>query len=233
MAQPYKKRRSDGSQKPSPMLIDGPRYKRRYVPRGVSSTESKFFDTTLASTSMDSTGTVLSTSLNLVNEGNGTNEMAGRKIVVTKVMVHLSIEAPNNSGAITAVETGPEFRFIVILDKQCNGASATVANYLSSTAIRSFNNLSNGARFKTLKDIRGCIEQPMAFNSNTLVYGAGPIRKTYDFYIPANLLINFSDQAGGTRVIGEILSNNLLVIGFSSTGAVKAAYTIRIRFKDG
>lgn len=232
MAQPYKKRKRDGSSKPMPMLIDRARPRRRYVPRGISSAESKFFDTTLAATAMDSTGTILASSLNLVPEGNGANEMAGRKIVITKIMFHLTVESPANSGAVTAVRTSPEFRFVLVLDKQANGASATVANYLNPAGIRSFNNLANGARFKTFKDIRDVITQPMSYNTTALNFGCGPGRKTYDFYIPCNVLVNFSDQAGGSRVLGEVLSNNFFCIGFSSSSVVEVSFTCRIRFKD-
>lgn len=229
MAQPYKKRKYGDSKPSKIMAIDRPiskGYRRK-------TTEQKWFDTSISATAMDAAGTVLSASLNLVSEGNAPNEMAGRKIVITRIQMRLTVISPANTNAsLTGLTTDPQYRFVIAQDRQCNGATASIPSIFQNTEIRSFNNLSNSRRFKIIKDITETINQVMTFNTNTLLYAAGDGRDDHEFYIKCFIPVMFSEQSGGSRVIGEVLSNNIFVFGFSSSSSVTATYRARIRFMD-
>lgn len=230
MAQPYKKRKYGEKYAVQPMAIDRPRFKPRY---NRSTIEKKWFDTAISSTTMDSAGTLLSSSLNLVNEGNDVNEMAGRKLVITRVQLRITFQADSDSNAtLASLNTSPEFRLFLVLDKQCNGATVSTASIFQNTDIRTYNNLSSSSRFKILKEEHGVIETYPIFNTNTLVYAAAENRKACTVYLKCFIPVMFSPQAGASRVIGEVISNNLVLCGFSTGSLVSASIRARIRFQD-
>lgn len=229
MAQPYKKRKY-GDSKPSSRIMQIDRPIKKVYRR---TEESKWFESTAGPTALDSAGTLLSSSINLVDEGNGVDQMAGRKIVITRIQIRMTVIAPSSSNATLGnVVTSPEYRIMLVQDRQCNGASLSIASVLQTTNTKGYNNLSNARRFKILKDCYESTSTSLTFNSNTLVYACGEVRKVYDYYIKCFIPVMFSEQAGGSRVIGEVLSNNLAVIGFSSSSGVTLAYRTRIRFND-
>lgn len=212
-------------------------YYGRFYPGG----EKKFFDTNVALTTVGSTGTILSPSINLVDQGNAQNQMVGRKILVKSVTVKALIrqhaETSSNANVVTAASglTPEALRFYVILDKQCNGAAATVAQVLEDTDILSFNNLENSKRFKIMLVFQaelplnglGVTHDGSTFN---IVTPAQDIFITKHF--PCNEQIDFGTMAGGSRVITELPSANLFVMGISTSGSAAVRYRCRIRYED-
>lgn len=124
---------------------------------------------------------------------------------------------------------------MVVWDKQCNGATATVdgAGGPMETAsnINSFRNLENSSRFVLLHD--------KTYNLNA--YGAAStagtfafaeVKKNFSINLPKlNIPLEFSGATGG---LTEIRSNNLLTIAITDEGtnAPTVEYISRIRYKD-
>lgn len=203
--------------------------------------EKKFKDTAISFTTVGTTGTVLSTSLNLVDQGNAQNEMIGRSITVKdvsiKALVRQDSETSTNASIVTAAGnlTPESVRLYIVLDRQCNGAAATVSQILEDTDIISFYNLENSKRFKILTILQA--ELPLAgvglthdgtnFNICTQ---AQDIFLSKHFFL--NEKIEFANMAGGSRALTEVTSSNLLCFAISTTGSCRVRYRVRIRYVD-
>ena len=231
MSEPSRKRkRISYASSPRPMQIDRPLRRPRYKS---SSVEKKWFDTALAATTLDGTGVVLSPSINLVNEGNGVNEMAGRKIVITRIQLRaIVIKTSSSQALINNLDVSSEYRVAIVLDRQCNGAAPTIANIFQDNDIRTYNNLSQSRRFKILKEEQGCITAGLTYNNATSVYASPIARKELIIYLKCWYPIMYTDQAGGSRAITEILSNNIAIVGHSTSSTCTVQYRARIRFQD-
>lgn len=182
--------------------------------------ELKFFDTTLGSTAFATAGVVFSPSLNLIPQGVTESTRVGRKCTVKKInmMGFLSL-------ASGTAQTSETYRVMVVLDKQANGAAATVLNVLQTADEKSFNNLANSNRFIVLKNWYGSMNKTadIGTNINSTV-------KTFKWNKTCNIPIEFS---GTTGAIGTIQSNNIFLIGLTSTGATLVlSHTTRVRFSD-
>lgn len=229
MGQPQKKRKYNKEYAAAqPMAIDRPLRKPRYR----SSLEKKWFDTTIAATTMDSAGTILSSSINLIDEGNGVSEMAGRKVIITRIQMRATLVNVNDADTIGNLNNTSKYRLIIALDRQCNGASPTVLGLLTSANINSFNNLSQSRRYKIMKDECGVISSEILYNTSTTSPTAATKKQDVYVYLKCWLPIMFSEQQGANRVIGEVISNNLWVMGFSDNSNITVAYTCRVRFQD-
>lgn len=171
MAQPYKKRKYGASSpSSSPMAIDRPSRKLRYR----TTSEKKWFDTLVSATSMPSSGALLSTSINLVSEGNGVDQMAGRKIVITRLQMRVTLQIPSAQNTLGSLQNASQYRLCVILDRQCNGASATISNVFQDNDLRGYNNLSTSKRFKILKEFEGTLQAPtLAYNTTAAQFAQG------------------------------------------------------------
>lgn len=123
------------------------------------------------------------------------------------------------------------YRLVILLDKQCNGAAATIADVFADTDINSLLNLENTGRFRILRDISGSLETEVGHDGTSYFHGRAI--KEFSEYISLNLPLEFATQAGGSRVIGEVKSNNLVVMAFSSgNDSTNATWRARIRFSD-
>lgn len=212
--------------------------------------ELKYFDAQLGSdtsiTVMAPTGTILMSSLNLIVQGTGNNQMLGRKVTITKISVRATVV---KGAAQDAVGTWPatiagsaNYRLALVLDKQCNGAAATAAQIYDvdgsgSVGIFSMNKLEYSQRFQILKTWEGsfnCDILPVMNSiTNFVNWNTSDMRRYVDDTINKEIDLEFSTPGTpGTRVISEIRSNNLLLVGFSSGSQCGIAMNARIRFKD-
>lgn len=186
-----------------------------------SNVEYKFFDFSKGSTAVSTSGIV--DNLNLVVQGNGESERIGRKITIRRVVVR---------GATRSLDTdadagGGYARFILFVDKQCNGATISVTDLLEDANVLSFYNLRNDKRFNIISDLLVPCNATAGFHDgvnghwNRAHY---PIFYYYDVNIP----IDFSAAAAA---ITSITSNNLamLVIGGQEG---RYLYRTRIRYSD-
>jgi len=203
-------------------------------------TELKYFDGTIALTDLSSTGTILPTSgsMNLVDVGVGTNQMIGSKIWIKSIEIKGRLVLDSDTDATTgAIDNANVYRFALVLDHQANGAAAAPINVYASqsgsTGTLVGRNIEYQKRFTVLKEWYGALNSPITFNSTLGQYSSGKVYKTLKYFKKCNILVDFSDQVGGTRSITEITSNNLFIVGYSIlTLAVDSQFYWRIRYTD-
>lgn len=200
---------------------------------GSTAPEKKFFDVKHAAVTLTTGGVVTDQSLNLIDQGNDECQMIGRKVVIKSFMIRGIMRFPQQTNAVIgSVNAADTCRFALVLDKQCNGATATVALMYQNTDIWTFNNLENSSRFSILKEWKMNIGSSLNFNDDANVYFSGDVERQFKYFKKCNIPLEFGIQSGGSRVITEVKSNNLFLIGFSHDGKISVEYRTRIRYAD-
>ncbi len=189
--------------------------------------EFKFHDLDIDDAVIAVGGTIAQASCNLIAQGVTESERIGRKCTIKQINWRFQILLPNSANI--AGGTNETVRVILYLDKQANGAAATVTGILESVDFQSFNNLSNKSRFRTLMD--------RVYNMNAQA-GAGDgaandtagVQKNDSFYKKVNIPIEFDAVAGA---LTEIRSNNIGVLLLSKIGICLFESKMRLRYADG
>lgn len=204
--------------------------KRAKVPRSfyaVPSGELKFFDTAVGDQSVSgTTGVVLSSSLNLIEQGNTGSDRIGRKVTLRSVHLKFKVRQAAASGSTT---TDNLFRIMVYHDKQCNGGAATAALLLASDDILGYRNLDNSSRFKILYDTTRAVYTTLSGNGTTSVSGEKQV------YINVNKKCNIPlEFDASTGAITDLTSSNVGVIVWiqDSAPAVVFQMNARVRYSD-
>jgi len=201
-------------------------YYGRYRGRRATQAEMKFLDTTLTTTAAAAGS--LSGSLNIVAQGDTESQRNGRKITIKQISIRATL-LMNNSTAVT--DTSEEVRFLLVQDKQANGAAATVLDVLETASVRAFNNLANKSRFNILVDKRFSLNQ-MGATPTGAAYTFGELTQNFALYKKCNIPIEY-DNSATTGAITTIRSNNLFFILLGETGALATmSSTTRIRYTD-
>lgn len=205
--------------------------------------EKKFFDTSLAPTSVvapiDCSGGEMdpSTTLMISTPAQGDTEQSrdGKRIIIKSVNVKGVIR--NGAVELFASPHNAQNVFVaLVLDTQTNGAefnSEDVFKNLSGDAtigVMPTRNLLFANRFKVLKS------EVFDLTPNTLSHVAADafafngIAKEFDWYFPMDLPVNFN--AGTTSSIANVIDNSLHMVAFASStqGAIGMGYNARIRF---
>ncbi len=192
--------------------------------------ELKFHDVTVDDAVIAQNGTILNTgSVNLIPQGITEITRVGRKCTIRSINWHYTISSAETDGGTSA--TNPDVvRLIFYLDKQCNGATATITNILSTDFYNSFRNLTETGRFKILMDKMHTLNCQAGGGNGTTNDWASRITQG-SFYKKCNIPLEFNNTAGA---ITEIRSNNLgvLVLSKAGSGAILAS-SLRLRFSDG
>jgi len=188
--------------------------------------EVKYKDTSVGAATISTTLVRWADSINIVAQGDGQNERIGHKICLKKAMFRLRVNLLNQA---SATPSGATLRILIVLDKQCNGAVAAVADIITDADVYGFNNLDNTDRFVILKD-KWVTVNPMTFAST------GPTNalneKFVKINIPLNIPINYNATAS-TGALATQRSNNILVCAAStSVNNVSLTGTYRIRYTD-
>ncbi len=187
--------------------------------------ELKFFDLDVDDTAIAATGTIASSSLNLIAQGTDENERIGRKVTIKSVFIRFEVRLPTQTQGANASDVA---RIIVYQDKQANGAAATVLGILESANYQSFNNLTNRKRFRTLMDrTYDLVAAAGGGDGTTEDYGQVIISDT--LFKKVNIPIEFNATVGA---ITELNSNNIGILTISRTGLAAYASKVRIRFTD-
>lgn len=187
--------------------------------------ELKFFDTAV-NFQVDATGEVPATGQwNLIPQGVTESQRVGRRCTIRSIQFRGTMEyVPAASTVGTAV-----VHLFVVLDKQCNGAAASVTDVLTSNAMGSaLVNLENRSRFVILK------RWVWPMNAQAGVQGAfGRMSRNAEWYKKCKIPIDF-DSSASTGAIGTIRSNNIFVLAGTSNedDAVGFVGTARVRFSD-
>ncbi len=189
-----------------------------------SGAEKKFLDLDV-NDAVVATGGLVFNSINLIPQGTTESTRIGRKCTLTKVGWKMDIKLP---GTTLNANTTDVVRVMMFLDKQCNGATATVTGVLESADYQSFNNLSNSSRFRTLMDRTYTVTANSGGGDGTSNdFGEGLVTDT--FYMNLNVPIEFDSTAGA---ITEIRSNNIGILVISKFGLAAFSSKVRVRFSD-
>lgn len=217
-------------------------YYGRYIRSRINSKpELKFFDTSTAITTINATGETPIISINRVPVGTAENEMVGRQITIKRISGTLKI---GRNGQITTDLTTAEqcdvLRVCLMLDRQCNGSSASWLDVFEKANISSFRNLENSHRFKILKEWFCTSTANLAAIWNPTTGQAGFPNAQYfrsetfefiKFSIPVNIKIEYSPP-NTARSISDIKTNNIFMLAISTDGSSYLGTDIRIRYTD-
>lgn len=180
--------------------------------------ELKFLDTSIAISPVPATGDINPTTFLVVPQDDTQSGRNGRKIVVKSI--HLKMIALLGQGTVSA----ECLRYIVYLDRQCNGAAAGVTDILSVANFDSFNNLANTSRFTILCD------KFIELNSQTGIVGAfGEYVAFINWNKKVNIPIEY-DSSAATGALTTIRSNNIGLLTISTSGDIAVDGRCRVRY---
>lgn len=205
----------------------------RYAPvkyiRRPGDTELKFHDVDIDDASISAAGTILNSgSVNLIAQGVTESTRIGRKCVIKSINWRYALQFNETDGVSDA--TDPDIvRVIMYLDRQANGATATVTGILEADNFQSFNNLANKSRFTILHDNMVPMFTKAGGGNGTTSDWAGNT-KHFSFFKKCDIPLEFDSTAGA---ITELRSNNIGVLVLARQGAlVTLDSKLRLRFVD-
>lgn len=190
--------------------------------------ELKFFDLDINDTDVAAGGTIAQVSCNVIAQGTTESTRIGRKLIIHSIGWRFNISLP----AIDQGVAGSDMvRVILYLDKQCNGATATVTGILETSDFQSFNNLANKSRFITLMDKQYTVKHHGgAYDGTGTDWAADEINAT--FFKKVQIPIEY-DNSFATGVITTIRTNNIGVLLVGRAGIAGFSSKMRLRFSDG
>lgn len=161
----------------------------------------------------------------LIGIAQGTTEQQriGGKINLVNFNIHGQVIGVQQVGAAVLPDVT---RFMVVLDKQANGALPVVTDILKTAQINKFMNLDNVDRFQILKE--------KWITNDVLAWVATPFEsigqiKNFKINLKMNIPIHFSSTLGA---ITEFKSNNIICLYINSNGQSVVNYTSRAKFTD-
>ncbi len=189
--------------------------------------ELKFHDLDIDDAVVAQNGTIAEDSCNGIAQGVTESQRIGRKCVIKNIGWRYTLLRQLESAA---VGLAPEaVRVILYLDKQANGATATVTGILESDDYQSFNNLANTSRFKILMDRTHTLQVGTSAGDGTTNDTNG-WQLDASFFKKCNIPIEFDSTTGA---ITEVRSNNIGVLLLGKTGASGVFNSkMRLRFSD-
>lgn len=200
---------------------------KRYGTRALGSNrEKKFHDVSDLANTTAIAGTI-GVDLLIVPQGTTEKNRIGRKMWIKQINVRYTMSLSKQEGE-SGGGSSMQQRFMLIHDKQCNGALPAVLDILETAVPLSYRNLANAARFTILKD------KLVTFNTGA---GAGngtandfsQTLRIYKFSKKCNIPITFDGTDGG---IDEKKSGNIFILQIAnSTGGTWTAHC-RFRFTD-
>ena len=204
---------------------------RRAFPSGsawVYGNELKFFDTGVTDLVIDG-GVNMTDSIVKIPQGTGQSQRIGRRATLKSMWWRFQYHLPSWS-ASTPTE-GDNFRIVVYLDRQANGATATQADLFGTqTEIRGMWNLANKDRFEILWD------KIWNLNYSTAVYVPAKSQihmggKFWNetFFKKLDVPLEFDGVNGAMT---EIKSNNIGVALVGVNGRAGFRSSIRFRFSE-
>lgn len=190
----------------------------RYGGRPMFRPEQKAYD--LATTNaITSSMTLIQVPIRDLSLGVQSNQRVGRKVYCKSLLMAGKIY---NTDVAPASSTSDSVWFWVVLDRQSNGATASVndvwSNSTGSTALR---NLDQGPRFKVLK----CVEVKV-----DAVATGTHINQPFEFYIPLNFTVHWKGGANDPPSKNNIL---VFVANSNSLSTLLAVdHVTRVRYTD-
>ncbi len=176
-------------------------------------------------------GDLINSSLNLILQGIAETNRIGRRITITNVGMRFRIAMKGCDDCTSIALIHDTVRVMMVLDKQCNGAVATILGVLETADYQSFNNLSNSGRFRTLMDrtyeLNYAGAAGDAVTTNNFVTPDVAVSDT--FFAKVNIPVEYS---GSGSVITAITSSNIFLLAISENAKCSFQGFSRIRFTD-
>lgn len=187
------------------------------------------------SISISNTASWTSLPLLTIPSGAGENLRTGRKINIKSIALRMVFGYHGDLSSGIPVDDDV-VRVLLVQDRQANGTAPVLSDVLETATqpdVFAFNNLSNKNRFRILMDKTHDLHYTAAgseTSTGTNFAFAGP-QKSFSFYKKCNIPIEYS---GPTGALGEIRSNNLLlvVIRNETQAALFFTWNWRVRFTD-
>lgn len=226
------KMRKSSSYRSSPRVIPGKTRTGGYYGRfaGKADGELKFFEQVVDDATVAQGGTIQTAgSINDIPQGVTESTRVGRKCTIKSIHCRMLISLPTQDANATPA-LGDSLRYVLYMDKQCNGATAAVTDIFEQNDFHSFRNLANSGRFVILKDTIYNINYAGLASDGAGVVSQGSVTKQLKFNVKCNAPIEFNSTTGA---ITEIRSNNFGVCLFSSSGVLGFFSNMRLRFSDG
>ncbi len=189
--------------------------------------ELKFHDIDVDQAAADLSGGIIlnAGTINIIAQGVTESQRIGRKVTIKNIgwrgLLNLTVTATTTLSAPQTV------RLMMVLDKQCNGATATVLGVLESANYQSFNNLSNKGRFLTMCD-KTIVLQPQNGAGNGTANDNSAVQEIFEFYKKVEIPIEYDSTTGA---ITEIRSNNLFILIISDTATSTCTLDSKIRLR--
>lgn len=198
--------------------------------------EKKYVEFNFTDTTVPTTG-YLPGSITNIAQGVGDDQRIGRKVVVKSISLRGEIKMPNESNTVlgAASPQSDVMRFMVVQDKQTNGAAANMNSIIAFGAAnggaatldwRAFRNMDNIDRFNILVDRTVKIANPVFTN------GTGSATQQivqYNIYRKCNITVDYSTT---TAAIGSQASNSLSIYCITSAGLASWNGIVRVRYTD-
>jgi len=204
---------------------------------GAENREAKYHDVYAAATAV-AAGTATRYDLNIIAQGDNANERVGRKVMIKSI----HFRATNWSRDTTAdagVDLMCNYRVVLVLDKQCNGASPAFTDIFDTTTITdqtlSFRRLDNSSRFKILLD-RFVQHGPHTYQPGDLTIAAGTSRAIYPpqtvhYNKDCHVVVEY-DNTATTGSVATTRSNNLMLFIVNGQYVADKKMACRLRYYD-
>lgn len=196
-------------------LYRGPAFMR--APQLRPRPEYKAIDTNDTTAVMDTTGSVVL--LNGASLGTDYNNRIGRKVIFKSLLIK------GNAIATQATGTTQPYRFLIVYDKQTNGATPAVTDILSLAGTRAPINLNNRDRFVVLVDLTGSVTDATGTSDKIECFGR---------YTKLNLETTYNSNNNGN--VTDINTGGIFAVtlGGNAAGATAGIlpFHCRLRFLD-
>lgn len=189
--------------------------------------ELKFHDLDISVDPPAVAGVIAEDSCNTIVQGTTEKQRIGRKLIVKSIGWRMRMVAKSQS---SAASTSDVMRVILYLDRQANGAAATVTGILESANFQSFNNLANKQRFRTLMDREYALNN-LAGGGDGTTEDYGEAVTIDSFFKKCNIAIEYDDSSTD-GAITSVRSNNIGVLIITQDAKSSFTSKMRLRFSD-
>lgn len=207
-----------------PQLTNRELYK---LKQQVKNEEVKWYDAEFGTGSIPTTGSITDVKTYSIRQGDGSSNRDGRQIVLKKIQMVATVTLPDDT-ASNYVSTD-EVRVMLVQDKQCNGAQATIADVLCTADIDSFNCMANARRFRVLYNKRIVVNSQIFTIPSAGTPTMESASKRLQKYIQCNIPITYD---ASVDAITDLTSNHLFFIFISRNGAINVNMSYRLRYVD-
>lgn len=186
--------------------------------------ELKYGDTKLLGQVISISGLAVGT-LNKIPQTAGPTGRIGQKVRIKNINIRVEYYLPPISTTFAnAVDT---VRFILYVDRQCNGAVLPLRNLIESPNVFAHRHMSEIARVRVLRD-------------KTIVVGPSPtaangyfidVREFFTMNVNCDIPLEFSSDLVDGQ-IATVRSNNIGIWMISANGLVKCTLEARVRYSD-